>query len=274
MEKDKGPSGDCGVSGQVPARASVATFKFVRWALQLRLFRRRTVLWPTWAGFFCVTLLLFILIAGWLLYGESYLAETHRSQPDILVVEGWIGRQGVRVAVNEFERGGYRYIVASGGLTSGRWEDKPTSYAEMAAVQMIQSGVPKEKVIIARSESTESHRTFESAVAVWRTLHDAGIKPKSLNVFTLGPHARRSALVFAKVNSHGPQIGVIGWLPPEYKAEAWWNSSDRSRELLEETVGYLYELLLNSGRRSNSALMEVQTWFGEASSSSAQLSPR
>jgi hypothetical protein len=61
-------------------------------------------------------------------------------------------------------------------------------------------------------------------------------------------------VVFAKVNSHGAKIGVIAWLPPEYKMEPWWRSSERSKELLEETRGYLYEVLLNSGRHSNSSL--------------------
>src|SRR5260221_14546028 len=61
-----------------------------------------------------------------------------------------------------------------------------------------------------------------------------------------------SALVFSKVNSSALKIGVIGWVPAEYKHEPWWRSSDRSRELLDETLGYLYELLLDSGRRSNS----------------------
>jgi uncharacterized SAM-binding protein YcdF (DUF218 family) len=219
--------------------------------VRLRLFRQRTILW-LWAGFFCITLLLFILVAGWLLFGESYLAETYRSQADILVVEGWIGRAGIRAAVNEFERCGYRYIVASGGLTSGFWEDQPESYAEMAAREMIRLGVSKERIIVATSENTERYRTFESAVAVWQALRDAGINPTALNVFTLGPHARRSALVFAKVNSPGTKIGVIAWVPAEYHREYWWRSSERSKELLEETVAYIYEIFLNSGRRSNS----------------------
>jgi hypothetical protein len=170
------------------------------------------------------------------------------------VVEGWIGREGIRAAVEEFERGGYRYIVSSGGLTSGRWEDKPESYAEMAAGEMIRLGVPKEEIVVATSENTENHRTFESAVTVWRTLWNAGIKPKALNVFTFGAHARRSALVFAKVNGDVAKIGVIAWVPPEYQAERWWHSSERAKELLEETVGYFYELLFNSGRSSNSPL--------------------
>jgi DUF218 domain len=209
------------------------------------------MLWPTWAGSFCIVALLFMFVATWLLHGESYLSATRRVPADILVVEGWIGRKGIRAAVHEFERGGYRYIVASGGLTSGRWEDEPSSYAEMAAKEMIRSGVPKERLVVATSENTESHRTFESAVAVWRALRDAGIKSRALDVFTIGPHARRSATVFGKVNSDGAKVGVIGWLPPEYKTEPWWRSSERSRELLDETVGYIYEVLFNSGRPSN-----------------------
>jgi DUF218 domain len=252
MENDKGPSGDLGVSGQVPARVSVATFKLVKWPLRLRLFRRCTILCPTWMGSLCIGVILFILVAAWFTYGESYLAVTDRSQADILVVEGWIGRKGIRAAVDEFERGGYRFIIASGGLTSGRWEDQSVSYASMAAQEMMQLGIPKERIVVARSANTESHRTFESAVAVWRTLQEARINAMALNVFTLGPHARRSALVFSKVNSPALKIGVIGWVPAEYKHEPWWRSSDRSRELLDETVGYLYELLLDSGRRSNS----------------------
>lgn len=221
--------------------------------MRLRLLRRCTILCPTWTGSLCIFSILFIVAAAWINYGETYLAVTNRARADILVVEGWIGRNGIRAAVDEFERGHYRYIVATGGFTSGRWIDKSASYAEMAAKEMIRLDIPKERIVVATSQNTESHRTFASAISVRRMLGDAGIKAESLNVFTLGPHARRSALVFAKVNSHGPQIGVIGWVPPDYKTEAWWNSSDRSRELLEETVAYFYELLFNSGRRSNSA---------------------
>jgi len=223
----------------------------LKWFWQLRLFRRYTTLGPTRVGLSLAAAILLLFIAGWFAYGEKFLSLTERQPADVLVVEGWIGREGISAAVDEFEQGGYRYLVATGGLTSGRWEDEPTSYAEMAAHKMMELGVPKDKVIIATGESTERHRTFESAVAVWRALHDVGIKAATFNVFTLGPHARRSALVFAKVNAGSTKIGVIGWLPKEYKAEPWWRSSERSRDLLDETVGYLYELLFNSARHSN-----------------------
>src|SRR5260370_33489117 len=111
-------------------------------------------------------------MAGWFAYGDRFLSLTDRLPADVLVVEGWIGRDGIRAAVSEFEHGGYHYLVATGGLTSDRWEEEPTSYAKMAAQEMIEMGVPKESVIVATADSTERHRTFESAVAAWRALHD------------------------------------------------------------------------------------------------------
>jgi len=207
---------------------------------------------PTWLGVLSIALLFFAPIAGWFLYGESYLSETQRSPADVLVVEGWIGRAGLRAAFEEFKRGGYQYIVVSGGLTSGRWEDQPQSYAEMAARELIRLSLPRERLLVATSEKTERYRTFESAVAVWRTLRATAIKPKGLNVFTLGPHARRSEMVFSKVNSDIKNVGVIGWRPVESQKEKWWQSSERSKAFWEESIGYLYEVLLNSGRSSNS----------------------
>lgn len=219
---------------------------------KLRFFKRRTILCPTWTGLFCLAAILFAFLYACFSYGESFLAETHRVPADTLVVEAWIGRHGLRAAVDEFRRGGYRYIVATGGLTSGLWEDQPESYSQMAANELIRLGISKERLMVAISENTERYRTFESAVAVWRTLHLAGIKPKGLNIFTLGPHARRSVMVFTKVNWDVEKIGVIGWCPPEYQKESWWQSSERAKAFLEEAVGYLYEALLNSGRPSNS----------------------
>jgi hypothetical protein len=183
--------------------------------------------------------------------GEDFLASTRRLPAEVLVVEGWIGYEGVDAAAAEFERGGYRYVVASGGPVDDRWEVEHASYAELAGRELIRSGVPQDKVIVAPAPDTERQRTYQSAVAVWRALHARGIRARALNVFTLGPHAGRSRLVFAKVHGPETQVGAIGWVPPEDRAMPWWRSSERAKGLLTETAGYLYEVLLNSGRFSN-----------------------
>jgi hypothetical protein len=175
---------------------------------------------------------------------------------EVLVVEGWIGDGGIRAAATEFEQRGYQYVVAAGGLTDRR-NDRRWSYAEMASRNLIRFGVPKDKIILAPATDTETQRTYESAVAVWKVLQARGMQPKALNVFTLGAHARRSRLVFAKVEGPGTAVGVVDWAPSDYGATPWWRSSDRAKELLEETAGYIYEALFNSGRSSSSPVLNA-----------------
>jgi hypothetical protein len=218
-----------------------------------RLVQRRTIWCPTLFGGFCAALVLAFPPVWWCLDGESFLSSTDRLPAEVLVVEGWIGRDGVRDAAKEFTRHGYSYVVATGGLTTGeRWEEGGWSYAEGAQHELIRLGVPETRVIVATATDVERQRTFESAVAVAQALQIKGIHPKALNVFTWGPHARRSRLVFARVFRPDTNVGVVSWLPAPYGTAPWWQSSDRAKELITETAGYVYEAFFNSGRSSNS----------------------
>ena len=220
---------------------------------RLQLIRRRTVWCPTWIGTFCLVLGLGIPLAWWVIRGEAFLSSTERLPAEVLVVEGWIGRDGVRAAGVEFAQRGYQYIITTGGRTTAeRWEKGGWSYAEGAEHELVRSGVPEDRIIVAPARDTDTQRTYESAVAVWRALQAKGIKPRTVNVFTFGSHGRRSALVFAKVLGPETKVGVISWAPPGYSSTPWWRSSDRAREMITETAGYLFEAVLSSGRRSNS----------------------
>jgi hypothetical protein len=152
----------------------------------------------------------------------------------------------------EFKQHDYQYIVTTGGLTDDRWSDHRASYAEMAELELLRSGISSEKIIAAPARDAQMQRTYESAVAVFEALHARGIRPVALNVFTLGPHAGRSRMVFAKVHQSETKVGAVDWTPPKDQSLSWWQSSTRAREFLTETAAYGYELLLNSGRPSHS----------------------
>jgi hypothetical protein len=218
----------------------------------LRLVQRRTVWCPTWLGLFCASALVVVPMAWWCACGESFLSLTRRLPTEVLLVEGWIGRDGIRAAGQEFEKQGYRYIVATGGPTSISWSEDRSSYAEMAGRELMRLGIPEERIIVAPAREAKRQRTYEFAIAAWRALQATGIRPRALNVFTLGPHARRSRLVFAKVFGPVTEIGVVDWLPSGEASVPWWRSSERARDFLSETAGYAFEVVLNSGRSSNS----------------------
>ena len=214
----------------------------------------RTVL----GAFTIVVPLVFPVI--WLcIYGESFFSLTRRLPAEVLVVEGWIANDGMRAAVAEFERGGYRYILATGGQSPD--PRNPGNYAEMAEQQLVRLGIPHDRIIMAPIWEVEHQRTFKSAVAAWRALLNQGIHPRAINVLTLGPHARRTRLVFAKVYAPATQVGVIAWKPSDYETKPWWRSSERTKCFLKEIVGYPFEVLLNSGRSSNSPSEGASTDF-------------
>jgi uncharacterized SAM-binding protein YcdF (DUF218 family) len=224
------------------------------WLQRLRFFQRRTICCPTLLGTLCIVCVLLLPEIWWFSCGESYLSLTRRLPAQVLIVEGWIGYHGIRAAKAEFEEHGYQYIVAAGGYTAdGGWEKGGLSYAEGAQHELLRLGVPKEKIILAQSRDTETQRTYASAVAVWQALATNGIQPKTVNIFTFGPHARRSRLVFQKAYQPTIEVGVISWEPLGSQSVPWWKSSDRAKTLISESAGYVYEVLLNSGRKVNSA---------------------
>jgi hypothetical protein len=192
--------------------------------------------------------------------GETFFSLSRPLPADVLIVEGWIGSEGVRAAADEFRRGGYKYVVATGGLTGYRVDNNRLTYAEMTREELVQSGVPESQIIVSSIGGIEHQRTFNSAAAALASTHFAGIRPAAINVFTLGPHARRSRLIYEKVYAPDVPVGVIAFVPSEYDTGPWWLSTRRTKCLLKEAVGYPFELLLNSGRASNSVALEHGSW--------------
>ena len=220
----------------------------------LSLLHRRTIWWPTPAGWLIGLACVCVPAVLWCFFGERFLAHSERLPAEALIVEGWIGIEGVQAAKAEFDRGGYRTLITAGGQFHTRWGPQRWNYAEEAREILTRAGVPPDRIIEARAIDTDDHRTFEAAAAVSRTLTARGLHFTAVNVFTADVHARRSRLVYAKVLPAGTAVGVVAWSPSDYHPELpWWKSSDRAVDLIKETAGWLFELLLNSGRTSNSS---------------------
>jgi hypothetical protein len=214
------------------------------------LLKRRTVPLPTVWGWLLLLIIPCACLALWWFKGEPFLSCTERTPADVLVVEGWIGPDGIRAAAKEYAAGGYRYIVATSGMSGNPWSTRRWSYAEEATEQLQFMGIPRPSIVTAVPVDSEKHRTFEAAVAVLRALRERHIQANGINVFTRGSHARRSRLVFEKVFRAGPKVGVVSWLSDQYKLTPWWDSSERSLDLCKESLSYAFEVLFDSGRHA------------------------
>ncbi len=215
-----------------------------------RLFERRSVVVPTWRGWLCLFIVALAPAAAWVAWGEAFLAVTSRVPADVLIVEAWTLEDGARAAADEFTASGraYRWIVLTGGYTGERWTVRRWSQVEIAQRELERMGVPADAVIAASPMDSESARTFAYAIAAQRALAERHIVPRGVNVFTRGPHARRSRMVFAEVFGATVPVGVIAWVPIGSASGAWWRSSSRAEELLKESVAFAIDFMVGPGR--------------------------
>ena len=173
---------------------------------------------------------------------HPFLAVTDRVNTKILVVEGWIHRYAIRAGADEFNRRSYERIFTTGGPENGSGgyvNDYQTS-ASVGAEALKKAGIPEEVVQMAPSHVIDQERTYSSAIALRDWLREHNIAMKSMNVLTEDAHARRTQLLYQKAFGKNVLVGIIAVPNPDYKARYWWRYSDAVREIIGESIAYIY----------------------------------
>jgi hypothetical protein len=62
----------------------------------------------------------------------------------------------------------------------------------------------------------------------------------SINVLTAGAHARRTRLLYQKALGRNVTVGIIAASNPDYNPKQWWRYSDGVREVIGESIAYIY----------------------------------
>ena len=62
----------------------------------------------------------------------------------------------------------------------------------------------------------------------------------SINVLTEGAHARRTRLLYQKAFDQNVTVGIIAVSNPDYNPKQWWRYSDGVREVIGESIAYIY----------------------------------
>ena len=171
----------------------------------------------------------------------SFLAPNEPVRARVLVVEGWLAPEELDQAVQAFKKGSYERIVTTGGPISG-WPELflNTDYANMAADYLAQHNVPRKALAVVPAPKSAQERTFLSAVMVRKSAKQLGITLDAVDVFSSGPHARRSRLLYQMALGQNVRVGVLAARPSEFDAEHWWRSSAGVEAMIFQSLGYAW----------------------------------
>jgi hypothetical protein len=208
-----------------------------------RLTVRKQVRVPTllgWIVLCAVAVGLVILVAQ---RSCVFLSYHKPIQADALIIEGWVPDYVLEQGLTEFNAGPYRWILSTGGpLSKGSHLSRYRTYAELSAASLAVRGGDPNKIVALPAPHVPKDRTRVSALEVqtWLINHP---DIKTMNIMTLGPHARRTYLEFRRVLPQTVKLGVICIPNEDFDDDTWWTSSAGVKTVITEGLAYLFKRL-------------------------------
>ena len=209
------------------------------------LLRRRQCVLPTWRGW--LVLVLFCLAVGIAgirsLYG--FLAPNDPLPGGVMVVEGFASDYALEAVVAEFHRHHYEKVYVTGGpLDIGTFLSEYRTFAERGLATLVKMGLTTNEVQAVPAPYERQDRTYSAAAALRDWWRKHGLVPTRVQLMSDGPHARRSRLLYRKALGKSIQVGVLAVEEKNYDPKHWWRSSAGFRNVVDESIAYLYAVLL------------------------------
>jgi hypothetical protein len=207
------------------------------------LFRRRELWLPTLWGWLAIAIIGALVLVLFARNVYAFLAPNEPVGARVLVVEGWMDAEGLDQAIAVIRSGKYATVVTTGGPIE-HWlrPQRRVSYAEVAADYLAERlGVQTARITAVPSPEVGRERTYRSAILVREWAKRSGLAVDALDIFSWGPHARRTRMLYRLV--FGPQvdIGVYAATSPDYAGDTWWRTSIGAKEVIEQAIGLVWQ---------------------------------
>jgi uncharacterized SAM-binding protein YcdF (DUF218 family) len=186
---------------------------------------------------------------------ESWVVDEPAAHADVIVVLGDDNFYGDRAthAAELFRQG-----VAPQGVASGRRLRPNAGISELMEHDLIERGVPKEKII---RFSQDADNTREEAEAVGKLA--VARHWKSLVIVTSNYHTRRARYIYEKVLPAGIAVSLAGAKDGDFDPERWWETRKSIKLFAKELAGMVVAIWDLHGVEKNvgNAVMVVQGRF-------------
>ena len=206
---------------------------------------RRQCLVPTLRGW----LVLIVSLAALAIIGARqtgrFLTLSDPVQGGVMVIEGWAPDYALEAVIAEFHRNHYEKLFVTGlPLERGAPFSEYKTYAELSAAILIKMGMSSNVVQAVPAVQVRRDRTYAMATSLKRWMAEHGMAPTKVQIMTVGPHARRSRLIFEKAFGKGVKVGVTAIPSPDFDPAHWWTSSEGVRSVIGEALAYAYARVL------------------------------
>jgi hypothetical protein len=206
--------------------------------MNLTTIRKRRVLTPV--GWVTLSMIISFVLVLIILFIHPFLAPTKPVEGGVLVVEAWAVDYSIMVK-ELFEKGKYKLIVIIGRANVGdKSQANYINYVNWNVSKFKDRGIPEEKILpIWITIYPKKDRTYHKALVTKKRLNEVGFTQASIDVVSIGTHARRTWLLYEKAFP-SVDVGVIAITPDSYNISRWWLFSDGVRNVISESIAYLY----------------------------------
>ncbi len=210
---------------------------------RLTTIRMGRVLTPI--GWLALLVTFSLVLMSIILFSHQFLAPTKPVKGEILVVEGWLPDYALVEVKKRFEKEEYRLLVTTGGrIETGFHLSEYKTWASLTAARLVKLGIPPEKIMsTSQSVIHKKNRTYYSVLALNEKLKKDNLLVKSMDLVSLGVHARRTWFLYKKV-FESANVGIISIESKSYDPLKWWLYSAGVRDVISEMIAYLYVRLI------------------------------
>ena len=212
----------------------------------MKLIERKECWRVTWIGWIGIIAFWGFVMLLYLFTIHPFLAPTKPVAADILIADNFLVDYCLKNLSDEFRSNNYSLILSAGSpLPQGSplAAEYKTS-AELSAAILMKFGIDEKAIIAIPPKPVKRDRTFASALAVQSWLAQNNIQSKGINLFSIGPHSRRSWMLFKEAIGEEIPVGIIACENREYDPKRWWKTSSGVRTVLDETIAYIYATLV------------------------------
>jgi hypothetical protein len=129
-------------------------------------------------------------------------------------------------------------------IEQGAFLSEYTNYAFITAATLLRLGISRDAIEVVPAPKALRDRTYTSALTLNHWFGEHGAAPRQLQVLTLGPHARRTRLLYEKAMGARVAIGIVALEVQEFDPQHWWRTSPGFRTVTDELIAYGYARFL------------------------------